>query len=147
MAVVVWDLQGFRELYPQFDHPGGIMPCTDGQLSGLWEMACSLVDNSETSRIPYDPDNGVTIRKVLLYAIVCHLAMLAWQGRQGQFGAVANATEGSVTVGFTTPTLPASGVTGVWWGQTPCGLFAFSLLRRYALGGVGYKPPKYHPWG
>ena len=147
MAVVVWDVAEFRTLYPQFDYPGGRMPCTDGQLAGLFEMACALVDNSETSTIPYEPDRGVTIRKVLLYAIVCHLATLAWQGRQGQFGTISNATEGSVSVGFQQPTLPASGVTQAWYGQTPCGLLAWSLLRRYALGGVGYKPPKYHPWG
>jgi len=145
-AVVEWDETEFRLLYPQFNE-GMQFYCTSEHLAALFEMACALVDNSPSSTIPYDPVNGVTIRKMLLYAIVCHLAMLAWQGKQGQYGTVTNATEGSVTAGFTMPTLPSSGLTQAWFAQTACGLFAFSLLRRYALGGVSYKPSKYHPWG
>ena len=145
-AVVVWDEAEFRLLYPQFNE-GSQMYCTSEHLAALFEMACALVDNSPSSTIPYDPARGVTVRKMLLYALVCHLATLAWQGKQGQYGVVTNATEGSVTAGFTMPTLPAGGLTQSWFAQTACGLFAFSLLRRYALGGVSYKPSKYHPWG
>ena len=145
-AVVVWNEAEFRLLYPQFNE-GSQMHCTSEHLAALFEMACALVDNSPNSTIPYDPENGVTVRKMLLYALVCHLATLAWQGRQGQYGMLANATEGSVTAGFQMPQLPTGGLKQAWFAQTACGLFAFSLLRRYALGGVSWKPSKYHPWG
>ena len=144
--VVVWDEPAWRALYPQFSE-GQLMYCTSEQLQALWEVAVTLVDNSPSSVIPYDPERGVYIRRIILWALVCHLATLAWQGRQGQYGMLTNATEGSVTAGFQMPALPAQGVTGAWYALTPCGLMAWSLLRRYALGGVSYKPRHYHPWG
>jgi len=144
--VVAWDETAWRILYPQFGE-GMPMYCTSEQLSALWEVAVSLVDNSPSSLVPYDPDHGVYVRRIVLYALVCHLATLAWQGRQGQYGMLNSATEGSVTASFQMPTLPQTGVTGAWYGLTACGLMAWSLLRRYALGGVSYKPVHYHPWG
>lgn len=146
MSVVAWDESAWRELYPQFDE-GQTYYCTSAQLAQLWTVATTLVDNTDASQIPYDPDKGVYVRRVILYALICHLATLAWQGRQGQYGTLTNATEGSVTAGFTLPVLPVQGVTGAWYGLTACGLMAWTLLRRYALGGVSYKPPHYHPWG
>ena len=146
MAVVVWDESAWREVYPQFSE-GQPWYCTSVQLSGLWQIATTLVDNTDGAAIPYDTTAGVYVRQVLLWALMCHLATLAWQGRQGQYGMLTNATEGSVTAGFQLPQLPVQGVTGAWYGLTACGLMAWTLLRRYALGGVSYKPPHYHPWG
>ena len=145
-AVVEWDESAWRELYPQFDE-GQPWYCTSAQLAQLWQVATTLVDNTPTSQIPYDPGNGILVRKIILNALMCHLATLAWQGRQGQYGMLNSATEGSVTASFQMPTLPQTGVTGAWYGLTACGLMAWSLLRRYALGGVSYKPLHYHPWG
>ena len=144
--MVAWDESAWRELYPQFSE-GQPYYCTSAQLAQLWTVAVTLVDNTDASQIPYDPDKGVYVRRVILYALVCHLATLAWQGRQGQYGTLNSATEGSVTASFQLPQLPAQGATGAWYGLTACGLMAWSLLRRYALGGVSYKPPHYHPWG
>ena len=146
MAVVVWDESAWRAVYPQFDE-GQVYYCTSAQLSGLWQIATTLVDNSDSAAIPYEPAKGIYVRQILLWAIMCHLATLAWQGRQGQYGILNSATEGSVTASFQMPQLPQTGVTGAWYGLTPCGLLAWSLLRRYALGGVSYKPPHFHPWG
>ena len=146
MAAVVWDESAWRAVYPQFDE-GQPWYCTSAQLSGLWQIAVTLVDNSDGAAIPYDPSAGVYIRQILLWALMCHLATLAWQGRQGQYGTLASAAEGSVNASFQLPQLPVQGVTGAWYGLTACGLMAWTLLRRYALGGVSYKPPHYHPWG
>jgi len=146
MAVVVWDESAWREVYPQFSG-GQPWYCTSAQLSGLWQIATTLVDNTDGAAIPYDPSAGVYVRQILLWALLCHLATLAWQGRQGQYGMLNSATEGSVTASFQMPQLPVQGATGAWYGLTACGLMAWSLLRRYALGGVSYKPPHYHPWG
>ena len=146
MAVVVWDETTWRAVYPQFDE-GQPYYCTSAQLSGLWQIAATLVDNSDSAAIPYEPAKGVYVRQILLWALMCHLATLAWQGRQGQYGTLNSATEGSVTASFQVPQLPAQGATGAWYGLTACGLMAWTILRRYALGGVSYKPHHYHPWG
>ena len=146
MAAVVWDESAWRAVYPQFDE-GQPWYCTSAQLSGLWQIAVTLVDNSDQAAIPYEPSKGVYTRQILLWAIMCHLATLAWQGRQGQYGTLNSATEGSVTASFQMPQLPQMGVTGAWYALTPCGLMAWTILRRYALGGVSYKPPHFHPWG
>ena len=146
MAVVVWNESAWRDVYPQFSE-GQPWYCTSAQLSGLWQIAVTLVDNTDEAVIPYDPDHGVYIRQILLWALMCHLATLAWQGRQGQYGMLNSATEGSVTASFQMPTLPQTGVTGAWYGLTACGLMAWTLLRKYSLGGRIVTPHYFHPWG
>ena len=146
MAVVVWNESAWRDVYPQFSE-GQPWYCTSAQLSGLWQIAVTLVDNTDEAVIPYDPDHGVYIRQILLWALMCHLATLAWQGRQGQYGMLNSATEGSVTASFQMPTLPQTEVTGAWYGLTACGLMAWTLLRKYSLGGRIVTPHYFHPWG
>ena len=146
MAVVVWNESAWREVYPQFSE-GQAYYTTSAQLSALWQIAVTLVDNTDEAAIPYDPDHGVYVRQILLWALMCHLATLGWQGRQGQYGQMTQATEGSVSAQFQMPAFPASGATQAWYSLSACGLMAWTLLRRYALGGVSYRPPHYHPWG
>ena len=146
MAVVVWNESAWREVYPQFSE-GQTYYTTSAQLSALWQIAVTLVDNTDEAAIPYDPDHGVYVRQILLWALMCHLATLGWQGRQGQYGQMTQATEGSVSAQFQMPAFPASGATQAWYSLSACGLMAWTLLRRYALGGVSYRPPHYHPWG
>ena len=144
--VVQWSESDWRALYPQFDE-GQPFYCTSAQLSALWEVATTLVDNTPESAIPYDSVKGIAVRKIVLWALMCHLATLAWQGKQGQFGTLNSATEGSVTASFQVPQLPAQGVTGAWYGLTACGLMAWTLLRKYSLGGRIVTPHYFHPWG
>ena len=141
-AVVEWNEVDFLALYPQF--AGKFTP---EQLSALWEMACTLVDNTPDSPVPYDPDNGVYVRKVVLYAVVCHLATMSLWGGSGQSGPVTSASEGSVSASFQIPTLPGGGVTAQWYNQTPCGRTAWMFLRRLSLGGRYYGVRNFHPYG
>ena len=141
-TVVVWDQADFLTYYPQFSEN-----ITAEQFTALWEMANTLVNNTTSSPIPYDPDNGVYIRKIVLYAVVCHLATMSLWGASGQSGPVASASEGSVSVSFQIPTLPGGGVTAQWYNQTPCGRTAWMFLRRLSLGGRYYCAPNFHPYG
>lgn len=89
MAVVVFDPQEFREAYPRFVDPKTGQPLlTDAQLRQAFDVACLLLDNTNSSPVPYDPAHGVMIRKTLLYLLVCHLATLAlWpMGQAGPSG-------------------------------------------------------------
>ena len=69
MAVVVFDIADFRTIYPQFAE------LTDAQLTAFFEDACLYLDNTDAS-----PVQNITLRKSLLYKIVCHLATLAQRG-------------------------------------------------------------------
>jgi len=140
-TVVVWDEAAFLALYPQFT--GKV---TEEQFVALWEAACTLVDNTPASPLPYDPDNGVYVRKIVLYALVCHLATMSFWGA-GQSGPISSATEGSVSASFQLPTLPGSGVAAQWYNQTPCGRTAWMFLRKLSLGGRYYDVRHYHPYG
>ena len=141
-AVVEWNEADFLALYPQF--AGKLTP---KQLSALWGMACTLVDNTADSPLPYAPDNGVYVRKIALYAIMCHLATMSLWGGSGQSGPVTSASEGSVSASFQIPTLPGGGGTAQWYNQTPCGRTAWMFLRRLSLGGRYYSVPTFHPYG
>lgn len=139
----------FFELYPQFQGSdstsrGYISP---NQLSALWEVAVTIVGNTEdTAVVPFDPDKGVFKRKILLYALMCHLATLALWGADGQQGTLASASEGSVSASFQIPQIQG-GITSQWYNQTLCGRTAWMLLKPYCLGGKYYGIKYFHPYG
>ena len=53
--IVEWDEVAFLEVYPQF-----VGKISQAQFDALWMMACTLVDNTAQSVIPYDPASEVT---------------------------------------------------------------------------------------
>ncbi|WP_297849464.1 DUF4054 domain-containing protein [uncultured Desulfovibrio sp.] len=141
MAVVVFDPQAFLEAYPRFA-PGGKPLLTNAQLEQAFEVACLLLDNSDASPVPYDPDRGIMIRRTLLWLIVCHLATLAlWP--VGQSGPMSSATEGSVSVSFSLPQNTGK----AFWNSTPCGQTFWQALQPYVVGGRYFGVRHYHPWG
>lgn len=140
-VAVEWNETEWRTLYPQFT------AITSEQLAALWKMATSIIDNTEGSHIPYDPDTGIYVRQIILYALMCHLATIATQDQAGQPGTLTNASEGSVSAGFYMPQFPGGGVTGAWYNQTPCGRTVWVLLRRFSLGGRYYPMKYFHPFG
>ena len=137
MAVVQFNAADFLELFPQF-----VGQISEKQLEFAFQQACLHVDNTEDSPIPYAPENGVEVRKNLLYWLTCHLATLALRPLN-QSGPVTNATEGSVSVGFQVP----SNRPGEWFKQTACGDAYWQYMRRFAVGGKYYPKHNYHPWG
>lgn len=145
-SVVVWDIVQFLTAYPQF---GDGMPqaVPSDTLAAYFEIACSIVDNTESSPIPYDPADGVYLRQIILFAIVCHLATVNGWAANGQNGPLASANEGSVSVSFQTAQYKGTGDLAVWLRQTPCGQTAWMLLSRYAYGGRLYTVKHCHPWG
>lgn len=121
--VVELDIPEWRATYPQYpDVP-------DAQLLGLWDVACDLVGNSPSSRIPYNPPR-TSARKAVLYATLCHLAYLATRG--DVVGNLTSATEGSVNAGLAY----LQKANSRWWDQSPCGATAWMLLARYRSGGL-----------
>jgi len=153
MAIVVFDPADFRARYPQFGDgtspsvppaPGQPISLTDAQLLNAFDIACQVVNNSNSSPVPYNPDNGVMKRKVVLYAFVCHLATMALRALTGQSGPVASATEGSASVSFALPPLQGR---DAYFNQSPCGQLYLHLIKPYVVGGRYYPACNSHPWG
>ncbi len=137
MAIVVFDSTEFLEIYPRF---AGVL--TTAQLTNAFDCACLILDNTNGSMVPYDPDKGVYDRKTLLYALTCHLCEMALRGT-GQAGPISGATEGSVSVSFAVPDVTNSS----WFKQTTCGAFYWQATRKYVIGGRYIAKKYYHPFG
>lgn len=137
--IVTFDATEFRGFYPKFT----VDVVSDTQLENYFNLACSLINNTESSPFPFDPDNNIYIRKEMLYMLVCHLATMGtWD--VGQTGPVQSATQGSVSVSYGNLT---GSVNASWFNQTPCGRTLWMLLRPYALGGRIASIPDFHPFG
>lgn len=126
MPAVIFDSAEFKLVYPQF------IDLPDEQLQHFFDAATILVDNSERSKVPFNPPKIMT-RKVILYALVCHFATLFLRGG-GVVGSLTSASEGSVSTGFTVPTNPNA----AWFNQTQCGAFAYQLMLPFIVGGRAY---------
>lgn len=129
MAVVVFDLAEFRELYPK-------IVAADDQLSMFFVMAESYLDNTDCSMV-----RNIEERKILLYLLVAHMAMLNQQTESGNaaVGRVSSATEGSVSVSLD---YGAMGDRERWYLQTPYGATYWQMTKKYrsALYRLGVAP-------
>ena len=141
MAVVTLNISDFRTFYPRFEDA---TKYPDSYITAMFDVACTLINNTESSFIPYDPPK-VKLRERILYAAVCHLLTMAGQGEE-QTGVITRASQGSVSVGFS----PVNGnsYAAQYWSQTRCGQLVWMLLSPYRLGGRFYtESPEYHPYG
>lgn len=142
MAVVALNISDFRTFYPRFSDS---TKYPDTLITAMFDVACSLINNTENSFIPYDPTHGIKLRERILYAAVCHLLTMNEQGDE-QTGVITSASQGSVSVGFS----PVNGTSyaAQYWSQTRCGQLVWMLLSPYRLGGRLYtESPEYHPYG
>lgn len=137
MAIVTFDSDEFLSIYPRFS---GVL--TPAQLQNAFNVACLVLDNTESSVVPYDPTSGINDRKTLLYALTCHIASMALWGN-GQAGPASGATEGSVSVSFAVPDVTNAS----WFKMTPCGQLFWQATRKYVVGGRYYTRRYSHPWG
>lgn len=146
-SIVAWDVVDFLTYYPRFGVCGASTFVEPETLAAYFEVACSYVDNTADSLIPYDPESGVFIRKILLYAIICHIATLEQWSANGQSGPLASANEGSVSVSFQSAQYKQGSDLAAWLRQTSCGQNAWVLLSRYVSGGRLYRVKHCHPFG
>ena len=140
MAVVVFSPEDFRQDFPQFADP---VAYPDRRLQGAFNTATAMVDNTDSSPVPYDPDKGVTVRETVLYYLACHILTLSVWAQNGQSGPVTNASEGSVSVGFAAAQITEKS----YYQETPCGQTFWAMTLPYRLGGRYYPVKHYHPWG
>lgn len=119
MAVVILDYSEFRSMFPIFSD-STIYP--DAMLDIYFSIAEEYISNNECSK------TSLKTRKNLLYLTLAHLLLLLSGNKDGStVGRVANATQGSVSVGLSYPISPNS----AWWTQTQYGAMVWELTKKY----------------
>ena len=122
------DIQAFRTQFPAFDDPAAF----PDEMLQLWDDAASLhlSEGWMLSGATYD------LARKLLTAHLVHLAHgIASSGSVGTSGgAVQSASEGSVSVSFTTP--PTKTAWQFWLSSSPYGLQLWAMLTIAGSGGV-----------
>lgn len=136
MAIVVFDINAFRERYPEFN------AVSDSLLNAYFVEATVYLNNTDCSPV-VDP----TIRSVYLNMLVAHLAALnsgaGGQAASGLVGRIASASEGSVSV--STGDVPTSS-SSWWYLQTPYGAAYWQATAAYRT--IQYVPgasPSFYP--
>lgn len=114
--VVVFDVNEFKTLYPQF------ADIDDAILQNYFNAAILLLDNTDKS-----PVKDLAERKMLLYMLTCHIATLKGRG-DSIVGTITAATEGKVNVSVT-PLVNAN-----WYNQTVCGSMYWQATVKYRVG-------------
>lgn len=143
MAVVEFNQEKFRRLYPKFTDE---QTYSEELLSMYFDMAVSLIGNTDAeSFAPYDPDNKIYLREILLYLAICHLITLDENQSGSTHGRIASASQGSVSTSF--DLWRTGSFTGDWWSQTPCGQRFWMMSARFRHGPRIAVTNQYHPWG
>lgn len=137
MAIVEFDSTEWLDVYPEFQDK-----LTSAQLQYCFDLACQILDNTDQSPVPYEPEQGVETRRVMLWLLVCHIAAMALRP-VGQAGPLTSASEGSVSTSFQLPAF----ANGAYFNQTPCGQSYWQIAKKYLFGGRYYDTCKVHPWG
>lgn len=131
MAIVVFNLDNFQALYPQFSN------VSDTLLPLIFTQAELLFSNKDSSCI-----QDLSQRELVLYMVMAHILYLQYgdangDGGSGVIGRVSSASEGSVSV---SSTLDGSSNVKAYWAQSPYGLLFWQAT-------VKCRMPKYYSGG
>lgn len=145
MSSVVFD---YEEFITRFDHIGKAVAggkLTETSVTAAYDSIASWQGADDNSFYPYDPENGITLRKDVLYLMTCHVLTLQLWAGTGQSGRIASASQGSISTGF--DLLKSSKDIPNYWYQTPCGQQFWMMTAAYRKGGRLFGAKNYHPWG
>lgn len=121
MGVVVFNIDAFRERYPEFDS------VSDSLLNAYFVDATIYLDNTDKS-----PVKDLATRAVFLNMLVAHIAALnsgvGGKGASSLVGRISSASEGSVSV--STGDVPSSAASW-WYLQTPYGAAFWEATASY----------------
>ena len=113
---VVFVYQEFNEIYPELN-------ASEAKAEWAFDMACLMLNNTPNSIVCECP------RKKLLYLLTAHILFLQNRG-MGNVGAISNAHEGSVSVGYA-----GMGQLGQnYFGQSQYGVLFWQLVSKYVSG-------------
>lgn len=118
--VVAFDIDEFKAMHPEAS------TASDIALSSYFMMAEQFCDNTNKSLV-----RDLAERKILLYLLVCHIAVLNIRGA-GTVGITSSVTQGKVSASFAVPTDLN------WYKQTQCGWMYWQMTNKYRTGGQYY---------
>lgn len=118
-GIVVFNINKFRENYPQF------VNVSDNMLENFFLVACQFCDNTTNSLV-----TNLAERSILLDLLVCHIATLHQRG--SMVGILQSATQGKVSTSFAVP------INLNWYQQTQCGYIYWQMTLKYRVGGRYY---------
>ena len=117
-GVVSFNYNEFTTLYPEF------ATVSQTVAENKFNLACLILTNTPASVV-----TNLDERKQLLYLLTAHVLFLQNRGN-GSVGAISNAHEGSVSVGYAS--LGQLGQT--YFGQTQYGLLFWMMVKKYMSG-------------
>lgn len=120
--VVTFDFFVWQAIYPEFS-----TTATQAQASGYFDLATVYCDNS-----PFSFVRNLHVRARILGLLTAHIAKLFSPERDGLVGRIANASQGSVSVGAE---MPGSDADSAWFMQTAYGASAYQAMAAYRIGG------------
>ena len=146
MSSVTFD---YEEFINRFVHIGQAVAegkLTEASVTAAYDSIASWQGADDDNSIyPYDPENGITLRKDVLYLMTCHILTLQLWSGSGQGGRIASASQGSISTSF--DLLKSSKDIPNYWFQTPCGQQFWMMTAGYRKGGRFYGMRHFHPWG
>lgn len=114
---VVFVYEEFNQIYSELN-------ANQTKAEWAFEMACLMLNNTPNSVVCCDCQ-----RKKLLYLLTAHILFLQNRG-MGNIGAISNASEGSVSVGYA-----GLGQLGQsYFGQSQYGILFWQLVSKYVSG-------------
>ena len=125
MAIVAFDIDKFRAIYPEFSN------VADAALPFVFQQAEFYLDNTEYSLV-INPDQ----REFLLYMLMAHICYMRYgnnkgNGGTGIVGRLSSASEGSVSIGSS---LDGGNFASAWYTQSPYGFDYWQATKVYRLG-------------
>lgn len=118
-SVVSFDYGKFSGLYPDIN-------TTFGKAKAGFLNAELILNNTPTSIVV-----DLCERERLLYLLTAHILSLSSRGA-GNVGTIGSASEGSVSVGYSTASIDKLGAG--WFGQTQYGLLFWMATAKYRSG-------------
>jgi len=122
MAIYTFVPADFKTDFPEYS------TVTDTRLNLFFKFAEKIVNNSDASVVPYDPDATppITERKELLDLLVAHQCELLAKGA-GAVGRTSSGSEGSVSFSLEMK----SPETAAWYMQTQWGVMYWEMTTKY----------------
>jgi hypothetical protein len=115
-----FDKDAFLAIYP------GFSDVPDAALTFVWQSALLL------SGLETNPNYNDAEKENLLFHLMCHMLELK---QRGTAGAMVGATEGSVSVSYTSP---PDGMEEWWYTRTACGSYYWEVIKGGKFGGMWF---------
>lgn len=118
-GVVVYQYEKLQEYYPELNASFA---------KGQWafEMATCIINNTPRAFVCCE-----CLREKALYLLAAHILFLNNRGA-GNIGTIGNASEGSVSVGYSTSSIDKLGAG--WFSQSQYGLLFWQMMAQFRSG-------------